>query len=619
MDININTFDILDLARYKHGNYLVVKNQEIDFLNLAMSDLEAREKGMKAALDFLSEPYEERVWEKAKHHIVQLSETREVRRYISSETSSPRGEGMEAEVLFAFCVGLIVVEKNDERYIPCLVRWLMDADWTGFLLAFIPTDEYLQAFASSEVFSQESLKKMMKARGEDLDSRQKYFDALSLDDKIKHVSAPTFENGCWQLIEYLDFLAAILICNHKYDLLAERIAYYTLPEIQYALLSSIKDPDDVVKLFKVVGLNSSFASDQKRVILQLILNHWLQNLIRIKSDYAIPLPAAGRNERLQEIWNEMQTQFEDNLADMMKDSLSMFLQVLSPKELSQWLFSVHMPTTLIENEQTNAIRQVLGSAKKILISLTRSNGFDKDIRDLAYLDSYAQNIGKIEDSQVTQLAEAILESLFSDHKYLWGNVSDDLLSRIHTLSIAIRDGLGKEAGEIFKLYMDRFQVRYEGIRPTPLSERNELCFIENQILMVLLYMTTLNEVDDVKKFDFNIILQHLLKQTKAAEMSGLDVSHNLRTLVLSELIVSQVLPELKEEFESECIRLCPNFSLLLKVFNCSKGAVSSHACRWLQCQYESEWPIIKNRMVCRNQHKDVQWLEEVYYEVVSRC
>lgn len=51
MDININTFDILDLARYKHGNYLVVKNQEIDFLNLAMSDLEAREKGMKAALD----------------------------------------------------------------------------------------------------------------------------------------------------------------------------------------------------------------------------------------------------------------------------------------------------------------------------------------------------------------------------------------------------------------------------------------------------------------------------------------------------------------------------------------------------------------------------------------
>lgn len=612
-------FDIFDLAKYRYGGYLVGKAPEIDFLNTALADPEAMDIGMKEALDFLSGNHETGIWKESKNHILRLSKSEEVRRHMPEALfeTSPRGEGMEAEILFSYCVGAAAAEKEDVKHIPILTRWLIDADWTGFKLAFHPSDEYLRAFAWAEGFSQEYLTRKMKDLREDLDSWQEYFDSLPQDEKIRHVSTPMFTNECWHLLEYLDFLSVLLIQNKKYGLLSERLDAYALPELQFALLSSIKNPEDIVVLFRIVSADASIGNEKKQITLRIILNYWLQNLIRIKSDYAVSLPIIGKNEKLEEIWQELHTEFEKSLPKIINAGFSEFLQMLSPKELSHWLFSIPMPDTKRENEHIKAVTVVLGMAREILLSFTLSKGFDKDMRDLPYLDAYAQNIDKIEDTAVsTQLAMAILESLLVDRHYLIGDVSDDLLSRLHSLSIAIKNGLGKDAGEIFESFVNRFRVRYEGLKSTPWSDQYEQATIESQMLMVLLYMTVLNTNDDRKKEDFKSISGYTLRQTRADELRGLEGSHYMRVLCLGELIVSQALPDLKEDFESECINVYPNFRSLLQVFNCSKGPVSPCAHHWLQSQHTNEWPVIKHRMESRQQKEEVKWIEDVYRKLV---
>ncbi len=71
---------------------------------------------------------------------------------------------------------------------------------------------------------------------------------------------------------------------------------------------------------------------------------------------------------------------------------------------------------------------------------------------------------------------------------------------------------------------------------------------------------------------------------------------NLRVLIFGELIADQRLPEIKDEYEENCIKFFPDFLSLVPVFANTKQGVSVAAGKWIKFKAEGDWPVIRERL-----------------------
>lgn len=608
-------FDIRYLAKYKHSGYLTSKAPEVEFLNACLTDSKVVETGMEIAAAFLSEASEEHIWKESKRYRADLASRPEVSHYVSEELKgkSYLGDGSEVEILFSYCIGLVTNQREEATLLSKVMKWLVDADWTGFVLAFQPSDSLLKEMITSQAFSQEYLAEKMGRRGLDINSMATAFSNLALAEKIRRVNSPMFEGEFYMMSDYLDFLTVILSRNGRFDLMVQLLDKYSIPEIQLVVIQMLRNPEEHLALFEAVS-KSAVEHEKKRVLQQLIINCWEGNLIQIKSNYGMSLqPPYADSNKLNEIWNALRDEFEKTLLSTIETSLKLFLETLPSEELTYWLFTLPYPNPSIENEHNKAQRLILDMSRNALMNIVSSDGIKTDIPDLAYLEAWAEYFENIEDEGIqSKIADSILNSLQSDKYYLGGDINNDLISRIHYLSYAILKGLGKEAGEIFDIHHQDFRVIFEGIRPTPQKERYDKAYFESQFLMILLYSVVFNENISQKKNDFLRIAEYTLLQCNYGHSGNYDTFHYIRAIIFAEMIVSQVMPEIKEAFEYLCIKNYPYVYPLLRVFNVGKGSLSPTASSWLKCQYTQEWPVLKARMGSRGQKNEVDWAKRVF-------
>ena len=608
-------FDISDLAKYKYSGYLTSKAPEVEFLNSCLADSKTMSTGMEIAAAFLYDTSEEKIWKESKRFRAELASRQEVSCHVSKELKEQSyfGEGSEVDILFSYCLGCIVNQREEKKLLPKLLKWLVDADWTGFVLAFHPSESFLKEMIASPAFSQDYIAEKIGRRGLDVNSMTVAFGNLSLAEKIKHVNSPMFEGEFYMISEYLDFLSVILSRNGKYDLMVELLDGYSIPEIQLEVIQPLRDPEEYLRLFDAVS-RSAVEHEKKRIILQLIINCWERNLIQIKTNYAASLQSPHTTSKgLNEIWAALRDNFEKALPSTIETSFKYFLDTLPSEELTYWLFTLPYPNPSIENEYNKAQREILDLSRKILMDLSSSAAIKTDIHDLAYLEAYAEYTEKIEDAGIlTKIAHSILKSLHTDKYYLIGEINNELIRRIHYLSYAIVKGLDKEAGEIFADYHEDYMVRFEGIKVTPRKERSDRAHIESQFLMIMLYAVVFNENSSQKEDDFISIAEYAIQQCNHGHYGNYDILHYLRVIIFAEMIVSQVMPELKEVFDYLCIKYYPYFYPLLRVYNMGKGSLSPATSAWIKNKYYQEWPILEARMESRGQKNEVDWAKRVF-------
>ena len=72
---------------------------------------------------------------------------------------------------------------------------------------------------------------------------------------------------------------------------------------------------------------------------------------------------------------------------------------------------------------------------------------------------------------------------------------------------------------------------------------------------------------------------------------------------MCELIADQGLPEVKDEFERDCVNIFPDIATLIFVFAKSRIGISAYARVWLTTKSIRDWNILKCRLVSRTQRQ----------------
>lgn len=592
------TIDFKTLARYQGLQYLQYKQPLVEYVNRAIQDPAL----MEHAMDSVKEIYADWVSNRDKKP-GRIFSSRAVYKFLGVEEASVASCDdiyLEAEFLLSYCLGIYCNDRKDINIVSLILDLSIDDDWTGFANTFNPDRELLMDLICSEMLDQEKLMSDMISRRRCDEGFEEYYESLSLEHKIKSIDSPNFESEFFVLYEYLILPSTLITKYGDYALYAEFLRRYTLPQIQQQALTALEDPEQILALFNAIS--STADKEDKSIVLKYVLIHsWYSSLLSATKNYAQTY--TGSDASLNEVWHELSEEFKAKEDEMIISALQGFIDALDPVSVSKWLLSkktLAPPRETIDSKITN---QVMVNCKEKALSLIGCSGFDPSIHNMAYLSSFAEYFteNECEKELYNHLWLSILEAIKSDKYYLSGNISDDLIRRIHILAEFVNIRVDDELESDFEKTLKDFHVRYEGLMATPVTEQNDKASAESQFLLIYLYLTSFIEDKDLAERLFDRISNYALRQCSYSPNRIFVDEYYQRVLDLCELIADQCLPVVKERYESNCISIFPDIATLISIFVKSKSAISDEAKEWLRNEGQHDWKILKNRLNSRHQ------------------
>lgn len=605
--------DLKTLAAYNNLQYLYYKKPLVDYVNNAVRDAAL----MKRAMDYVNEVYAE--WEaKRKNAYYKILNRDVLCRFMSNVEGKERSEDecyRELEFFLSYCLGLYCNGNRNNNIVSFILDMGIDNDWTGFVLSFNPDRELLSKLIKSEALSQKMLLDRLIHYHRCDEGFERYYDALSLEKKLKLIDSPYYDGEFFILYENFILPTVLIAKARDYELYAEFLRQYSLSPVQRQVLMALKDPAQVLALFESVS-SVAVRDDSTTVLQYVILNYWYECLLTAAKNYAAGYK--GGDSDSSKVWQELSSEHKANEELMIQGAFKKFIEILGPQAIAKWIFSKQKLVPPRETLDSKISNQLLGDCKNTALSLIGASSFDPSIRDMAYLSQYAEYFSENEANAdlYNQLWVSMSEAIRTDRNYLSGNITEELLSRIHIPANFINTRLGDRIEQLSQEALATVQVRYEGLMATSPKEQFNRAAAESQFLLIFLYLTAFIDDKDMAIRQFNKISTYTLRQCVYCENRVLIDDFYQRILDLCELIADQRLPEVKKEFEHNCIHIFPDIATLIYVFLKSQSKISDEAKDWLMTKGRHDWEILKNRLLSRKQHQYADNLENALRQIL---
>lgn len=506
------------------------------------------------------------------------------------------------EYFISYCLGVYCNDADKNEVVKFITYFGVDDHWSGFAASFMPTLDVLRGVISSDALSQKRLLAYLAKCGRCKESEAEDFEKLSLEEKLKCMQSPYFDDEFYVLYRFFGLPVRLIIKYGDPELYVELLSNYSLPQFRGQVIHVIKDPLTIIRLFKSVVGSGRFADSDNRYITAVVIRDgWYDNYLNICKNYAGELDTRNLSETtallLSTLWTKNVNLFKEGENDMLKLAFQTFVDFFGEQAVSKWLFSKTPVLPPVETETTKIMNETLEKCKNSLLSLVAERGFSSDVTDLSYISSFLGYFSDKEcgDDLVKDLYETLMNGLRHDQQYLSGSINNTLIDRIDVIANFLVSKFGPEIECMCMDSMAEFKVRFEGIYPTPLSEMVLRCAVESQFLLISLYITTFDLPKELRLRLFKNVTLHLLKQCYYCERNLID-NYYLRVLIFGELIADQRLAEIKDEFEEDCIKFFPDFLSLVTAFAQTKKGVSATAGEWIKFKTEGDWPVIRERL-----------------------
>ena len=510
------------------------------------------------------------------------------------------GEGLESYLIcdLAFYLAGCEATKNEEKTNLEDLKWVEENMDNGFYVGFNPRQEVLMGLVKSI----EGKALEIASRSRDMESRErslrvfceeleKETDEDAIIRKINH-----YNDGSYvELAQDISALSYILKRReywNEYYLLLDNLRYFPL---QGSMIIGLRNSSDVFAVISQVVLNMG------RKSLHYLLR---EQFFKIICEEGLVLKGNAEEDSLKESDRtyilELLDTFEKEKKGRIEAVVDFWLQVFGKEEMTVWLSRKRAEAERKHEKYGKPELEIVEMMEgEVKLSLEDIKGFQLENKDFASLLTLA---AKAEDTDVCKaLTMTLVKNIFSDHSYPETHLDAKWFEQVRIIYRCLKksglDGLALLNEE--RRPIEGFKV---DLGASMRGVRQEAYWLA-MLLMSL-------EVDEDKEL-FGKYVDLLLKDTRYSINSLTD--DVFTPYYVAELLVTQVMPEKKDEFEKRLIDEIPYLVFVIRVLTANEGKMADEVRASLKKRIQQEWDI-ERKLLSQNKMVKLDFYDEFVKE-----
>ena len=510
------------------------------------------------------------------------------------------GEGYESYVIcdLAFYLAGCNATKKEEKPNLDYLEWVEENMDSGFFVGFKPRQEVLMELVKSiegkalEVASRsrdmESRERSLRGFCEEL---EKETDEDTIIGRINH-----FNDGSYvELAQDIRALSYILkrreYWNEYYKLL-ENLRYFPL---QGSLIIGLRNTADIFAVISQVVLNMG------RKSLHYLLR---EQFFKIISEEGAVLRGNAEEKTLKEgdrayILQILEV-FENEKKKRIEAVVDFWLHVFGKEEMTVWLSRKRAEAERKHEKygkpELEIVEMMEGDVK---LTTEDIKGFLFENKDFASLITLA---AKAEDSDVCKsLMGAMVQNIFSDHSYPETRLDAKWFEQVRIIYRCL-----KKSGLDGLALLKDMRSPIEGFKV-------DLCAsmrgVRQEAYWLAMLLLSLEESGNQELFGTYVDL--LFKDTRYSIDSLTD--DVFTPYYVAELLVSQVMPEKKDEYEKRLIEEIPYLVFVIRVLTANEGKMTNEVRALLKERIQKEWEV-ERKLLSQNKMVKLGFYDEFVKE-----
>lgn len=371
--------------------------------------------------------------------------------------------------------------------------------------------------------------------------------------------------------------------------LFDTLRYFPL---QGAMLHQIRTIDGYITLLK-----HESGRENSKIVSKIALDKFLrmlsdipEQLLRNRDSKVLNDEQHFHSAKLLEIWN---AEYEDRVsvvAELLIDSLGVV-------DFVSWLSQEMRCVEGMNPQYVEYQRQALQVMRVVADRYTSKN--EQDLTDCNFdsLLYYANLAGGYSKEYCVRLANEICRRAYTDRWVQSIPLTDDgftkLRSLCNLLSRAEVDGME---------LMRKYRKTDEGYSVDPKASTN-IHYGDNFWLPILV----LQHENGTEELAFKKLMQYLFRLVNRS--SSVSFDDYFTSFYLAELIVTQIMPDLQNVFESDLIHNVSDLVFVLRVLTGNEGKMSDDIVKMLKARINSEWKYEK-KLYHKRDKDQIKFLDE---------
>ena len=428
-------------------------------------------------------------------------------------------------------------------------------------------------------------------------------DTSTDDEIIKQIDMYN-DGGYIILPESIQLINYQIVTNDYWSCWLYLISKLKFFPLQGALIYMLQTVDDCINALRTI---QSSDIDRKKIIVYLLRNRFFSVLCeeyeRLENNCnSDSLQVIDKhNERLR-LWNDWKSGIP-RLIHMWYDITK---SILGLSEMASW-YSLYKQK--LESRPSNFIKKELWGIHQIspfIADSLKDQEMDVDNVGLTTLLLFAKEAScqTLNQNYYKNLVEAIVKQIYHarylEPLRLDGNGLENLRSIYRCLEKAELDGI-----DIFHSYRDCFEGYKTDFKTASRSAEGDTFW-----LSVLMLELEESKNQETLRYLYNWIIDSTILDNNSIR------DDYFSPLYIAELIVTQVLPDEKDAFESAVINNIPNLALVLRIIAENRGVMSSENRKALSTRITDEWNLEKMLFNKTNQ-KQLEFLEKYVNQLNS--
>lgn len=488
--------------------------------------------------------------------------------------------------------------KNEEIMNLDYLEWVEENMDSGFYVGFNPRQEVLMGLVKSlegKALEIASRSRDMESRGRSLkgfcEELEKETDEDSIIDRINQFNDGSYVELAKEIWALSYLLRRREYWNEYYQLL-ENLRYFPL---QGCLIMGLRNSADVFAVISQVLFNMG------RKSLQYLLR---EQFFKIVCEEGMVLRGNAEEKMLREsdrmYIQQLLEVFEKEKKDRIKAVVDSWVHVFGKEEMTVWLSGKRTEAELKHEKYGKKELEIVEMMEgEVKLTTEDIKGFQLENKDFASLLTLA---AKAEDADVCKaLMEALVKDLFSDHSYPETYLNAKWFEQVRIIYRCL-----KKSG------LDGFALLNKERRPMEgfkVDLGASMRGIRQEAYWLAMLLLSLEESEDKELFK------------KYVDLLNKDMRYSINSLTddvfapyyVAELLVSQVMPEKKDEYEKLLIEEIPYLVFVIRVLTANEGKMTDEVRASLKKRIQQEWDL-ERKLLGQNKMVKLRFYDEFVKE-----
>lgn len=392
-----------------------------------------------------------------------------------------------------------------------------------------------------------------------------------------------------------------------------------LPLIQNIVFLYFDSPVDYLSIAMSLNRKKNKLKSSPKHLALILLSNLFNSMKKVQENLSFfvnekQIKDLSEHERDEEILLHGKNLYEKWLTERSSIYTTIFKNlspILNYDEISEWVFSYKPREVSSTNEYNKLYNEQIALLVDSFNSCYEYISFENKVESLFRnfsLQNFNALVKQIEKNseQTKDLLSKLTEFIISEDFYWDRTFSEMYWATIKSIGILI--SYCEDPQDIAKELLEKVKVYHEGWKISnsdyKLTQRE--AFILCGIMLLLEHKKSFKNQNQRKLF-FEFILNYTISQMRFANQSEND--DYLLPIYLICLLVNQIYPSFKNHFESELINGVDDLIMVLKVLTSSEYQISLKGKTKLNKRIDKELPYIRQRLLQKNQAKEVEEIE----------